>query len=243
LSVPADARYDRVATFYLSSNPEVTQDAVGAACLALAGPIEGMRVLDVACGGGRMTRALARRGAHPVGIDISRALLEHAEAAEATEPLGITYVHGDCTAAGALAGCTFDRAVCYFGLTDIDDLDGCLATVNRVLLPGATFTFAILHPCFPGWAGTHSASWRPGGGYFEEGWFAATAARSVLRRRVGASHRMLSTYLNALPRHGLVVERVAEPEMPADWVAEQPGADPVPVFLVVHSRRDAAAPA
>jgi SAM-dependent methyltransferase len=232
------ARYDQHAAFYRESNPDFVRDAVSLALVDMVGPVEGARVLDLACGGGRVTRELARRGARVTGLDVSAALLEYAGAAEVAEPLGITYAHGDCASPDVLSGQQFDAVVCHFGLSDVDDLDGCLATVARVVRSNGTFTFAILHPCFPGWAGDRSASWRPGGGYYEEGYWVANGGLSVLRQRVGANHRMLSTYLNGLVRHGLAPEQVAEPGMPAGWTDEHPDADPVPMYLVARCRRD-----
>jgi len=43
--------------------------------------------------------------------------------------------------------------------------------------------------------------------------------------------------LNALARHGLFVEEVAEPEPDAAWLAEAPGNGPVPVYLAMRCRR------
>jgi 2-polyprenyl-3-methyl-5-hydroxy-6-metoxy-1,4-benzoquinol methylase len=51
----------------------------------------GLRVLDLACGQGRLSRELARRGARVVGLDISNELLDKARAVEKDEPLGISY--------------------------------------------------------------------------------------------------------------------------------------------------------
>jgi hypothetical protein len=48
---------------------------------------------------------------------------------------------------------------------------------------------------------------------------------------------MLSTYLNALLRHGLHLEEVAEPDFPAAWAAAAPEKDPVPVYLVIRCRK------
>jgi len=46
----------------------------------VAGPLEGKRVVDVGCGGGILSEALARRGAREVlGIDLASSLLEVAE--------------------------------------------------------------------------------------------------------------------------------------------------------------------
>jgi ubiquinone/menaquinone biosynthesis C-methylase UbiE len=235
--MPRSPRYDEVAEFYRESNPDFVAEPVSLALVDLAGPIRGLQVLDLACGAGRMTRELARRGATVTGLDVSRGLLDHARAAETAEPFGIDYVHGDCTAPDALAGRFFDAITSHFGLTDIDDIDGCLATVARVLRPGGTFAFSMLHPCFPGWGAERSASWPPEGGYFREGFWIADGTLSVLRQKVGANHRTLSTYLNALVDHGLAVERLAEPGLPAGWAEARPGADPVPVFLAARCRR------
>ena len=84
------------------------------------------------------------------GLDISAALLARARAHEAAQPLGIRYVHADAAAPGALAGQVFDGVVCNYGLSAIDDLDGVLANIARLVRAGGWFVFSLLHPCFPG---------------------------------------------------------------------------------------------
>jgi SAM-dependent methyltransferase len=232
----AGARYDEIADFYEGCVPDSRFDPPDRALIDLVGSIEGVRLLDLACGHGRFATEFARRGARVVGVDISGALLDIARANEQRQPLGITYVHGDAASPAVLAGETFDVVVCGFGLSDIDDLDGVLQTVARVLRAGGSFVFSILHPCFPGWGETVSSSWPTGGGYYQEGWWLSQAASSTLRQRVGANHRRLSTYLNALIAHGLAIDEVAEPPFPEHWVTLIPEADPVPVFLTVRCR-------
>lgn len=100
------------------------------------------------------------------------------------------------------------------------------------------FAFSLLHPCFPGWEAKQvNPSWRPGRGYYEEGWWRADGPVHGLRPKVGANHRMLSTYLNTLARHGLVVEEVAEPLPEPEWTDVAPSTGPVPVYLVVRCCR------
>jgi SAM-dependent methyltransferase len=232
------ARYDEIADFYEAFAPDVYDDPPTSALLSLAGAVAGLRLLDLACGHGRLARELARRGAQVVGVDLSAALLAKARNREQTTPLGIAYIHADVTSPATLAGHVFDGVVCHFALSDIDDLAGAVATVARVVAPGGFFAFSILHPCFPGWEsrGAHP-SWRPGQGYFAEGWWVAAGPSGGVRPRVGANHRMLSTYLNTLARSGLVVEEMAEPEPSPDWMAAAPAAGPVPVYLVVRCRK------
>jgi SAM-dependent methyltransferase len=77
------ARYDAVADWYPSwvgDGGGLIAEAVGD---LLPPTLRGSRVLDVACGHGRASRALARLGAVVVGVDISARLVASARAAEA----------------------------------------------------------------------------------------------------------------------------------------------------------------
>jgi SAM-dependent methyltransferase len=226
-----EARYDAVADFYEAGFSD-SGDPVVVALLDLLDPPGGLHVLDLACGHGRVTRELARRGATVTGVDLSRALLDKAETIEAADRLGIRYVHGDAASLPQVPDATLDAVVCNFGLSDIDDLDGTLGTVRRVLRPGGSFVFSILHPCFPG-AGPVSGAWPSTRRYHDEGYWIPDGAASALRRRVGANHRMLSTYLNNLAKHGLNLIQVGEPAPPAEWTTtDRRDAARFPVFLV-----------
>src|SRR6478672_12965370 len=59
--------------------------------LALAGDVSGRRVLDLGCGEGAYSRALAGRGAKVTGIDGSRRLVDAARQRAAMTGLEITY--------------------------------------------------------------------------------------------------------------------------------------------------------
>jgi SAM-dependent methyltransferase len=220
-----------MAEFYEQRSGKSVGDPATAALLELAGDVHRLRLLEAACGQGRVARELARRGAALTGVDISEALLAKARAYEAAQPLGIRYVHADATDPDVLAEVTFDGVVCNYGLTDVDDLDGLLASVARWLRPGGWFVFSLLHPCFPGWGDDAPSSWPPGGGYYQEGWW--LAGNTGYRGRVGSSHRMISTYLNSLIAHGLVLERAAEP-LPGPSMEQRrpPGAAGVPFYFV-----------
>jgi ubiquinone/menaquinone biosynthesis C-methylase UbiE len=134
------ARFDDVADFYSSGWLDVYDDAVSRALFDLLEPVNNLRVLDLACGHGRISREIARRGARVVGVDLSEKLIDKARAIDANEPLGISYINA--AASGAiLQDQVFDAVVSSFGLSDIDNLDGALATVARVLAPAGRFVF------------------------------------------------------------------------------------------------------
>ena len=186
-------------------------------------PLGGLRVLDLACGHGRLSRDLARAGAMVVGVDFSGFLLDRARAKDST---GIDYVQADVTrASGWWDGHPFDGCTCEMALMDIDGLSGTLATVATVLRPGGWFVASIVHPCFPG-NDKGLSSWPADGGYDAEVWWTSPDHNpDGARIRVGATHRKLSTYLNGVLDAGLELERIIEP------------AAPIPTFLLCRCRR------
>ena len=163
-----------------------------------------------------------------VGVDLSAAQIAKAVEVEQRAPRGVRYLVGSAHDTAWWDGTPFDGAVCHMGLSDVDDLGAALATVRTVLRPGGAFAFTILHPCFPG-AGAALPSWPPDQGYYWEGWW--TTQGSGCRGRVGANHRTLSTYLTAPLAAGLRLERVREPEPPAEATPK------VPSYLLVVCRK------
>lgn len=67
------------------------------AVLSALSPVENKRVLEIACGTGRFTSMLAKRGADVTGIDISAAMLQQGreKARENGVPDSIEFIRGD----------------------------------------------------------------------------------------------------------------------------------------------------
>src|SRR3954447_24206232 len=115
----------------------------------LAGDVTRRRVLDVDCGQGLATRALARAGAASVvGLDLTEPLVDAARAEEAADPLGITYLYGDAQRLEGLRDAGVDVVTCQLALMDIPDLDATVRAIARVLVPGGIFAAVVAHPCF-----------------------------------------------------------------------------------------------
>jgi 2-polyprenyl-3-methyl-5-hydroxy-6-metoxy-1,4-benzoquinol methylase len=223
--VAHDARYDRVADWY----PAWVGDGNGFLADAgdlLPASVQDARVLDVACGHGRASRALARRGADVLGIDISAELVARARLLEDEDPLGVAYRVADVAKPDQWwDGVTFDGAICEMAMMDIDDLAGTVHAVATTVRSGGWFAISMVHPCFPGNAAGLS-SWPPERFYSDEGWWTSSHHNpDGARIRVGSSHRTLSTYLNTLIAAGFALERAIEP--PA----------PVPTILILRCRR------
>jgi ubiquinone/menaquinone biosynthesis C-methylase UbiE len=99
----------------------------------------GMRVLDVACGTGALSRAAARRvGAtgSVVGIDLSAPMLSVATEHRAEPRMAdITYLHGTAEALPALPW-PADVALCQQGLQFFDDRHAALLAMGSAVAPG-----------------------------------------------------------------------------------------------------------
>jgi len=94
-------------------------------------PKPGERVLDIACGTGTSTAAIAKRGARVIGVDfsagmIAEALRRHPE---------IEFVEGDAQAL-PFGDAEFDAVTVSFGLRNFADPQVALAEMYRVLVPG-----------------------------------------------------------------------------------------------------------
>lgn len=96
-------QYDQIAEQYRHSKQSPLRRWVEVPTfLELVGDVDGLRVLDLACGDGFYSRKLAEMGASVVGVDISAEMIRLAREAEAQAPLGIDYCCADVAALPAL---------------------------------------------------------------------------------------------------------------------------------------------
>jgi ubiquinone/menaquinone biosynthesis C-methylase UbiE len=245
--------YDDIAEWYDDwvGTHAMGEDAFFPAVEALMGEVAGRGLCDLACGQGRVARHLADRGASVVGIDLSAKLLAIARHHEESAPRGIEYRHADARSLEGVADGVFDGVVCHMALMDIPDLAPTLHGVARILRPGGWFVFSILHPCYhtaqSGEATLPEGTVRTVGRYFVEGYWRSDA-RPGPPGKVGAYHRTLSTYINALTDAGLMLERMSEPDAsgtitdaPSLSGLRRPVWAEVPAVLVVRCRRATAA--
>ena len=154
----AEARYDEHAGWYDDWVFAPGDDFVARSLLDLVGPVHGERILDLACGQGRIARHLAAAGNDVVGVDLSAALL--AIARREPEPR-VTYVEADVCTTGWWDGRPFDGAVASMSLMDVDDLAGAVATAATAVRPGGWFAWNISTRASPAPATTSGPAGRP----------------------------------------------------------------------------------
>jgi ubiquinone/menaquinone biosynthesis C-methylase UbiE len=206
------SRYDGIADWYDTEfQPAPLETETWEVLTRLLGAGSGT-LLDVGCGTGSYTAALAEHGWEVTGVDISEDMLRRAR------ERGVTAVHADATAL-PFEDASFDAVVSVLTNTDLDDLAGVVAEIVRVLRPGAPLVFLAVHPCF---VGPHSV-YDPDRGLPElhPGWYRRVGRytkapgiwrSSGVRMRVGASHLPLGLFLQTFLDAGLRLERIEEPE-------------------------------
>ncbi len=101
--------------------------------LAFAGTAPGDHILDVGCGTGILTKALADAGATATGIDASEPYLDSARH-HRSHP-DITYEHGDIVKMRFADG-AFDASVSTLVLDTVPEVEQVVSEMKRVVRPG-----------------------------------------------------------------------------------------------------------
>src|SRR2546425_8387200 len=109
----------------------------------------GQRILDIACGGGRHSLAMARRGVLVTGIDLGPAAIAAAQRRAHKAGLSAEFVQGDVRRLEYVA--TFDAVTFIFGcFTEMTSRDAAevLRRISRSLRPDGMFVLDVYAPCF-----------------------------------------------------------------------------------------------
>ncbi len=125
----------------------------GQAAIEAAAPATGERVLDIGCGAGASSLALAARvgaGGHVLGVDISEALIGRARAL-APQDTPVQFRVADASSAELPEG-AFDILFSRFGVMFFDDPMAAFAHMRRALKPGGRVAFVC-------WRGLAENDW------------------------------------------------------------------------------------
>jgi SAM-dependent methyltransferase len=202
------SRYDGVAEWYEGFRPSLKPDELDA-LQRLLGAGDG-RCLDVGCGTGVSTVAVAELGWSAVGVDLSEDMLEVARGR------GLEVVQGSADEL-PFEDETFDGAVSVWTHTDVEDFSAVIRETARVLRPEAPVVYIGAHPCF---VGPHSLfvgaegvpelqrGYRPSRRYDSSA--PGVAKPDGLRARVDSAHLPLDVFLNAFLEAGFRIERLEE---------------------------------
>ena len=104
--------------------------------------LSGLRVLDVGCGGGILSEALAERGASVLGIDLAESALQAAEAHRAGQAVEYRL---ESSREVAARGETFDAVTCMEMLEHVADPAAVLRDIHALLKPGGWAFFSTIN--------------------------------------------------------------------------------------------------
>jgi len=225
------------------------------AFLEFAGDLSGKTVLDAGCGEGHNTRMFARRGARITGVDLSAKMIEFARAEELREPLGIRYERASFTDLANFNTNSFDAVISTMALMDGPDFPAAMREIARVIRPGGTLAYSILHPCFAtkgyGWLRDDSGraiKFTVADYFNDEAWIDhwkfghAPNTEQVEEFAIPRFDRKLSDYINPVIVAGLRLEEIREPRAPESACALYPEAfrkfrDHIALFLYVRASK------
>jgi len=214
----------------------------GPAQLSMCGDVQGLRLLDVGCGNGYFSRAMARCGARVIGIDISPKMIEHSKQQEAESPLGIEYrVLDAATLPDDFRAQSFDMATSCLALQDMPQIDKVFQGIRTVLRPGGRFVASITHPCtdtpFRRWQRDTAGSkqWLCVDRYFERGAFQYTWQEWGREFTTEAMHAPLQDWFGWIIGAGFQLRSLQEPRPTIEALHSRPelhDAARVPYYLI-----------
>ena len=209
--------------------------------LQLLGDVEGLRILDLGCGGGQCSIAFARQGAIVTGVDLSEVQLAYARRLAAQEDVAVRLVQASAEDLSALASGSYDLVFSVNTLTYVARAAACLAECCRVLVRGGRLVLSLDHPLRhsfldPGLTDLDDElSIVPVRSYYDEGWHRWRWPGSGIVLQ--SYHRTIGQWTDLLAAAGLQLLRIVEPLPPADLLDDllpEDGAQ-APLRLIPHT--------
>ena len=113
--------------------------------VAARAPLKGMRALDVGCGGGLLTEALALSGADTTGVDLAPAALQVARLHALETGVQVKYLETAAEELAAAEPATFDVVCCMEMLEHVPDPASVIAALATLVRPGGSVFLSTLN--------------------------------------------------------------------------------------------------
>ncbi|MBX9694756.1 MAG: class I SAM-dependent methyltransferase [Cyanobacteria bacterium] len=168
--------------------------------------------VDVGCGEGRVTRDLKNRGYEMVSLDASPTLIRMAREADP----GGAYELANAASLPLSDECA-RLVIAFMSLQDVDDLDGSISEIARILEPGGSACLAIVHPINS--AGLFESpdadsQFIISGSYLEPRRYSDTMNRNGLEMTFHSLHRSVDEFSRAFEKAGLLIAAIREHPVP-----------------------------
>lgn len=206
--------------------------------LRLLGQVADKRILELGCGWGAGTVALARQGARPIGLDFSSEHLAGARRLAERAGVRVEFHEGDLADLAFSRADTVDVAFSVYALALVEDINRVFRQVHRVLKTGCYFVFSVPHPAYAMVAGDGDGGPAEDPFVVRRSYF--DASRIDLHRErppFFAYHHTVSELFTGLTRANFRVDTVLEPP-PSRRVRPGDVAGLVPTTLILRARKD-----
>jgi ubiquinone/menaquinone biosynthesis C-methylase UbiE len=114
--------------------------------IAAVGPLEGRRVLDLGCGAGSASVAIARRGARVIAVESSTARLTQARQAADVAGVKVEFHHSDLADLAFLRADSIELVVAIYSLAGVQDLGRVFRQLHRIMRPDGALVLSLPHP-------------------------------------------------------------------------------------------------
>ncbi len=205
--------WDQTAADYSSGRTKGRDYVLDPALLGAIGDVEGIKILDVACGAGAITIPLAKRGAICTGIDYSRKLIDQARIKALDLKLNIDFRVLDAREIRTLQY-TYDLIVIsllFPHLKSKEDIHNVVKQSSELLSSGGRLVLAEPHPSFDFYMRNRLES--GDFNYFESG-LSYEFSMNIRNKELNSTafHWTLEDYFSALVENGFEVDKIIEPK-------------------------------
>ena len=143
------AKFERLANRWWDEQgdfkPLHQMNPVRANYIDLQARVAGKQLLDVGCGGGLLSEAMARRGAVVTGIDMGEAPLEVARLHAASQELTIDYRQATAEQLAVECPARFDVVTCLEMLEHVPDPAAVIRACGQLVKPGGHVFFSTIN--------------------------------------------------------------------------------------------------
>lgn len=181
--------------------------------LEVIGDVKAKHILDLGCGEGGYSRALDDMGAVVTAVDCSEALLDYVNDRAMKEGADIKTMRRNANELTDIQDDVFDIVLCSMMLMDVEDLDGTLKEIHRVIKQNGRVFISILHPCFK----PKESKWileEDGIKVAVKDYFNPTEWTDMINgvnTPLIYRHRILSNYIKAFNRNDFILADMNEP--------------------------------
>lgn len=212
--------------------------------------LHGKSILDLGCGSGRFSFLFEEFQPKSIlGIDFSEEMINIARELGSQRKSNVEFIQGDIEDLSSIAAESIDFVFSSTVLHFIQNIDGVLKEIHRVLKPKGDCIFTVIHPVY-------SAQYpiaKDAGSFPEESDWKIRYLNKAMRAYVQpwiqynpeienfltySYHHTMGDYINSIIGAGLRLKSLTEPCPPIEWATEKPkryhGFLDIPTYAVFH---------